>query len=260
MSTPTRTSPPELILYHAWASTCSQKVRLALAEKGLAYEGRVINLRTFEHVTPEFLAINPDALVPVLLHQGFAVRESSVINEYLDDVFPMPSLRPQDAQGRARVGMWSRFIDDVPSPAVKKPSFQANLRPYLSQLPAADIDQAVSRMPSTATGERWRQAAQDGIPAAELEQAHADLHRTLVRMDAALAQHAWLAGDSYSLADVNMAPFVARMASFEEYPLARDWPRVNDWFTRLRARPAWAQAQIVEQQPIMTQLPAALAA
>ena len=86
-----------LVLYHAWASTCSQKVRFVLAEKGLPWQGRVLNLRRFEHLSDEFLALNPDGLVPVLLHDGFKLRESTVINAYLDEVFPDPPLTPPGA-------------------------------------------------------------------------------------------------------------------------------------------------------------------
>lgn len=238
-----------LVLYHAWASTCSQKVRLALAEKGLPWEGHVVNLRAFEQVTPEFLALNPDAMVPVLLHDGLVLRESSVINDYLDEVFPEPPLRLPGARGRALVGMWSRFIDDVVSPAIKKPSFVANMRPYLQTLPAGYVEAMARRMPSPAIGERWRQAAEEGIPPLEVEQSHAELRRTLARMDDALAAGSeWLAGAQYTLADINMAPFIVRIDDLPGYDLARDWPRVADWLARLKARPAFGAAQFVEQR------------
>lgn len=236
-----------LRLYHAWASTCSQKVRLALAEKELAYDGVVLNLRRFEQLSPDFLAINPDAMVPVLDHDGFVLRESTIINDYLDEAFPERPLRPADAKGRAKVAVWNRLIDDVATLAIKKPSFQKNLRPYLQSLPDAEIDDAVRRMPNPETARRWRDAARNGIPEAELTAAHADLRRMLDRMQDTLGRNKWLAGDAYSLADINMAPFVHRIASFPEYDLARDWPAVAGWYTRLRARPAFSRAGFVEQ-------------
>jgi len=243
-------TPPAapLVLYHAWSSTCSQKVRLALAEKGLTWQGRVINLRAFEHLTPEFMALNPDAMVPVLLHDGLALRESSVINDYLDEVFPEPPLRLAGARGRAVVGMWSRFIDDVVSPAIKKPSFVANLRPYLQTLPADTIQAMVRRMPNPAIGERWRQAAQEGMTPEELEPSHADLRRALARMESALAEGPWLTGAQYTLADVNMVPFIERINGLPGYALPRDWPRVADWLVRLRARPAFTAARFAPQR------------
>lgn len=236
-----------LRLYHGWASTCSQKVRLALAEKQLPYEGVVINLRRFEQLTPEFLAINPKGVVPVLVHDGFTICESTIINDYLDDAFPEIPLRPADAAGRTRIAMWNRFIDDVPTMAIKKPSYQKNLRPILQKLSDAEIDDAVSRMPNPENARRWRDAARNGIPEEELAAAHASLREMLERMQQALADSRWLAGDEYSLADVNTAPFVDRLATFPEYDLGRDWPRVADWYSRLRARPAFAAARFAEQ-------------
>jgi len=236
-----------LRLYHAWASTCSQKVRLALAEKELAYDGVVLILRRFEQLAPEFLAISPAGVVPVLVHDGFVVRESTIINDYLDDAFPERPLRPAHARGRANVAAWNRLVDDVITLAIKKPSFQKNLRPFLQTLPQSEIDDAVRRMPNPETARRWRDAARNGIPDAELAAAHSDLRRMLDRMQETLGQQIWLAGDDYSLADINIAPFVHRLASFPEYDLARDWPAVADWYARLRQRPAFAQAGFVEQ-------------
>jgi len=235
-----------LILYHDWGSTCSQKVRLALAEKGLDYEGRVVRLRHFEHLRSAFLALNPEAMVPVLLHDGCVITESSVITEYIDAVFPAPPLLPPDARGRARVGMWTRFIDQVTSPAIKKPSFARNLATHLQAVGADQVDASTEQMPSLAVRARWRSAARDGFSAAELEEAHADLQRTLVRMEVALASWPWLAGDLYTLADVHMLPFVERLAHLPPYALGRDWPAVAAWQARMRARPAFARAQFVD--------------
>ena len=69
----------------------------------------------------------------------------------------------------------------------------------------------------------------------------------LDRMQETLGREPWLAGDGYSLADINIAPFVHRLASFPEYDLGRDWPAVADWYARLRERPAFARASFVEQ-------------
>ena len=234
--------PPHLILYHDWGSTCSQKVRLTLAEKGLGYEGRVVRLRQFEHLESAFLALNPDALVPVLVHDGFLLKESSVITEYLDAIWPEPPLQPSDPQGRAEVGMWTRFIDQVTSPAIKKPSFARNLVGHLQQMGVATVDKRTSRMPSLAVRYRWRSAARGGFVAAELEDAHADLRRTLEKMETALASEEWLVRGTCTLADLHALPFVERMASLPPYQLERDWPAVHAWHARMRARPSFAQA------------------
>jgi glutathione S-transferase len=236
-----------LTLYHAWSSTCSQKVRLCLAEKGLEYEGRLLNLRRFEQLSPAFLALNPDGMVPVLVEGDLVLTESTVINDYLEDRFPAPRLRPADPAGRARVALWNRLVDEVASPAIKAPSFALNMVPAMAGTDMAALEETLARMPDQAVAGRWRRAAQGGLTAEELAYAHGRLHRVLARMEAALARHAWLAGPEYTLADINMAPFVLRIASFPDYDLPRDWPRVAAWMAALMARPAFPAARFVEQ-------------
>lgn len=238
-----------LTLYHAWSSTCSQKVRLCLAEKRLTAREHVLDLRRFDQVSPAFLAINPDGMVPVLRHEGLTLTESTVINEYLDDRFPDVPLRPADAAGRARVGMWSRLVDEVASPAIKAPSFARNLAPMLRAMPAEALEAALARMPDAMVAGRWRRAARDGFPPEELAHAHARLRMVLGRMEAALADGPWLAGDALTLADLNMAPFILRLDGFPDYDLARDWPRCRAWLDALVARPSYASARIVPQAP-----------
>jgi glutathione S-transferase len=240
-----------LTLHHAWSSTCSQKVRLCLAEKGLAYEGRVLNLRRFEQLSPAFLALNPDGMVPVLVEDGLVLRESTVINDYLEDRFPEPALRPRDPAGRARVATWNRLVDEVASPAIKAPSFARNIAPALAGTDPDALEAALARMPDAATAGRWRRAARGTIAPEELAYAHDRLRLVLARMEAALAAHPWLAGEAYTLADVNMAPFILRLAGFPEYELSRDWPRVAAWMAALTARPAFAAARFVEQPRTM---------
>src|ERR1700709_1196478 len=102
-----------LELYHAAYSTCSQKVRLVLAEKGLTFESHLVNLAAKEHLTPEYLSLNPNGVVPTLVHDGRAVCDSSVIADYLDDVFPDPPLTPPTAYDRARMRAWARYFEEV---------------------------------------------------------------------------------------------------------------------------------------------------
>jgi glutathione S-transferase-like protein len=102
-----------LELYHDWRSFCSIKVRLCLAEKGLTWESRFIDLMKLEHTSPDYLKLNPNGLVPTLVRDGVAIYESTLINEYLDEVFPEVPLMPRDPIERARARYWVKFEDDV---------------------------------------------------------------------------------------------------------------------------------------------------
>jgi glutathione S-transferase len=227
-----------LALYHAPHSTCSQKVRILLAEKGLEWESRLVNLRRFEHLEPAFLAINPDALVPVLVHDGRILRNSLVISEYLEDAFPQTSFRPVDLVARARMREWTVYVSEEPSWSVKVPSFNKNLRPELvGRYSDAELAGIAARIPNRETAARWMKAAKEGFSEAELAASVARFVATLDRMERALADGPWLAGADYSLADIDMAPFVHRMAAVGEAKLIEARPRTADWYARMQARP-----------------------
>jgi glutathione S-transferase len=229
-------------LWHATHSTCSQKVRLCLAEKGLAWQSHFVDLRRFQHLEPGFLALNPAAMVPVLRDGGRVIRESLVINEYLDDAYPAPALRPRDPLARARMREWTLYVAEEPTWAVKVPSFEKNIRPELAgRYTGAEIEAIAAKMPSRETAARWVKAVRDGFPRAEIEASLARLAKTLERMEAALGDAPWLAGEEYSLADVDMAPFVHRIAALDATML-ESRPRVGDWYARLQARPAFRTA------------------
>ena len=229
-------------LWHATHSTCSQKVRLCLAEKKLAWASHLVDLRRFEHLEPGFLALNPAAMVPVLKDGGQLVRESLVINEYLDDAYPEPALRPRDALGRARVREWTLYVAEEPTWAVKVPSFEKNIRPQLAgRYSQREIEAIAAKMPNRETAVRWVKAVREGFSPAEIDASLRRLAATLQRIEESLKHHPWLAGEAYSLADVDMAPFVHRIAALDARMIEAR-PRVADWYGRVRGREAFRQA------------------
>src|SRR5438105_856713 len=101
-----------LTLYDFGNSVCCQKVRITLVEKGLTWESRRVDLFKTEQYDPEYLKLNPKGVVPTLVHDGTPVIESTLICEYLDDTFPDPPLVPKDPAERARMRLWSKFVDE----------------------------------------------------------------------------------------------------------------------------------------------------
>ena len=97
-----------LTLYNFLQSTCSQKVRLSQWEKGLAFEDRTVDHKTREHLHPAYLVPNPNGVVPTLVHDGTVTINSSVIYEYLDEVFPENSLSMSEPVGQAHMRKWLR--------------------------------------------------------------------------------------------------------------------------------------------------------
>ena len=110
-----------LTLYHSVESTCAQKVKLVLAEKGLEWDENRLNLRRGDQFSPEYLALNPKGVVPTLVHDNVVIRESTIINEYLDDAFPEPSLRPSSPAETSLMRLWVKTFDDDVHPAVGVP-------------------------------------------------------------------------------------------------------------------------------------------
>ncbi len=99
-------------LYHFWSSVCSVRCRMALEEKGVAWESRYIDLFAFDQMKPAYLAINPGGIVPTLVHDGEVVTESTIINEYIDEAFDGPALQPSDPLQRARMREFIRKCED----------------------------------------------------------------------------------------------------------------------------------------------------
>jgi glutathione S-transferase len=227
-----------LELYHLPASICSQKVRLALFEKGLDWTGHVVDLGRFEHLEPAYLALNPNGVVPTLVHDGQPVTESTVICEYLDEVFAGPPLSPPDALGRARMRAWLRFIDEVPSMAVRVPSFNRFILPARKPVPEDVFAERLSRM--TVRRGFFRRMGQGGFPPEAVRDAEDELALTLERIAGALGETGgpFLMGGRLTAADLCLAPVINRM---DDLGMLGAGP-ARDWLDGLRARPSWALA------------------
>ena len=100
---------PMLQLYSFELCPFAHRVRLALAEKGVAAEPIEIDLK---NKPASFVRISPCGRVPLLLHGEAKLWESAVINEYLDEVFPDPPLMPASLPDRALARIWVKFADE----------------------------------------------------------------------------------------------------------------------------------------------------
>ena len=224
-----------LKLYHNDMSTCSQKVRFILAEKGVAWEGTELDLRRGDQQQPDFLKINPKGLVPALDHDGTIVTESNIIIEYLNDVYPEPSLLPADPAGRARVRWWMKKLDDGMHLEVAVLSFAIAFRHQL--IKACGSDEALERhfagIKDPYIREVQRQVVPHGVASPRFTQAVRQYEQLLSDMNEALASQPWLAGDSLTLADIAYSPYITRLDHLCLHGLWEDKPQVADWYTRL---------------------------
>ncbi|WP_407496767.1 glutathione S-transferase family protein [Pseudooceanicola sp. MF1-13] len=217
-------------------STCSQKVRLTLHEKGLEFTDTKIDFRAKEHLTPEYLAINPDGVVPSLLHDGVSILDSSVIMEYLDEVFPQVPLSPRDPVARAKMRKWLRFIEEVPTVAIRIPSFNQVFVRHREALSDDDLEKDTNARTLRRTF--YREMGRNGFSDPRLQESYERLSETVTRMDNALADKEWLCGE-LSLADFCVVPTIDRM---RDLGLARIWddkPNMKRWWEAMQNRPAY---------------------
>ncbi|WP_315831748.1 glutathione S-transferase family protein [Bradyrhizobium prioriisuperbiae] len=227
-----------LTLYNNAYSTCSQKVRLCLHEKALDWDDRQINFRLQEHLAPEYLKLNPNGVVPTLVHDGSPVVDSSVIMEYLDEVFPDTPMTPRDPVARGQMRAWMRYFEEVPTVAVRFPSFNQAFVRHFRELDETEFNGAADARPLRK--HFFQQMGQQGFSKRDVRNALERFRNTAVRMDTALQDgRPWLLGDQLTIADACVAPLFDRM---DDLGLAWLWERqlhTAGWLDRYRARPAY---------------------
>jgi glutathione S-transferase len=231
-----------LALYHNDMSSCAQKVRLVLAEKGLEWESRHLDLRAGEHQRDWYVKLNPRAVVPTLIDGDIVVPESNVINEYLDERFPDPPLKPAEPFGRARMRLWTKQLDEgVHDAGIAVLSFALAFRhQYLTRGEAGQ--RMLESIPDPVKRERRRDVIENGLDSPYFRNAVARLLTLYRDMDATLAAGPWLAGERYSIADAAFTPYVVRLDHLDVMGLLDRTPRVADWYRRIKARPSFDDA------------------
>jgi glutathione S-transferase len=227
-----------LELYHAGLSQASVKVRTTLKEKGLAYKSHYLRVPLGEHLSAAYLAINPDGQVPALVHDRNVITESSVINEYLDDAFPEPPLRPASPIERARMRRWSQIVDEHLFHAIATIGWAFGVGPILRERGLAEFERSLARITLHSKRQKWLKAYH-GFPQEDLDEAREKIVYAVERMERALADHPHLAGATYSLADINVLSSVERMPRWAPDLMNQDVaPRSWEWLQRMLARPA----------------------
>ncbi|HEY4282337.1 MAG TPA: glutathione S-transferase family protein [Chthoniobacterales bacterium] len=229
-----------LELYHLPHSICSQKVRICLAEKELPWTGHVVDLSSFEHLSDAYLKINPNGVVPALVHDGQNVIESTVICEYLDEVFPDSPLSPSSALGRASMRAWLRFVDEIPTASVRIPSFNVKILATYEKIPQEELDALIEKMPLRK--HFFRRMGRAGFSPEEQAASLDQLQLTIHRIDLSLTDGKWLVGSDFTIADICMAPLLQRMEDLNLSYLWNTHARVGRWLDNVRERPSFAKA------------------
>ncbi|XP_023763938.1 probable glutathione S-transferase [Lactuca sativa] len=185
----------EVILLDFWAGMYGMKVRIALAEKGVSYEYREEDLRNKSQL---LLEMNPvHKKVPVLIHNGKPICESSTIVEYIDEVWKDKApLFPSDTYGKARARFWSDFID--------KKIF------------------LIGRNMCMTIGEEQEASRKEFIDCLKL-------------IDGELGEKPYFGGDSFGYLDLSLIPFYSRFHAYKtygEFNIEQEFPKLFAWAKR----------------------------
>lgn len=222
-------------LYHNNMSVCAQKVRIVLAEKGLKPVEHHKNLRDGDTHTAEYLRLNPKGVVPTLIDRGAVIIESTIICEYLDDAYPDPPLKPNDTVERARMREWTQLLDGGLHRACGLLSVGLAWR---HQILASGGQQLQNRPRQAGGGDVMADVIKHGIDCPHVANAVIDYVAALDKMGKTLARQPWLAGQSYSLADAAMLPYILRLSHLSLEWLWSEGERgaIGEWLTRSEQR------------------------
>jgi len=195
-----------ITLYHDVPSTNCDRVKIVLAEKGLAWEGIWVKLGKLEQKSPEHLKRNPYGKIPVIDDDGKLLFESCIINEYLDEKYPNPPLLPKDPYLRSR----GRILVDYFLNYLHEPYWA--LRGEMIKKNEADRDPKI------------------------IAETRKEVMARLQYLEEALGDKPFLLGD-YSLTDIAMLPRFPRLEKYGVLP-SPSLPNLTAWFDRMKQRPA----------------------
>lgn len=251
MDSRTKAAPAEntssIILYNGPHSTCSQKVRLVLWEKSIDFVDRQMNLSQNEHLSDWYLALNPNGVVPTLVHDGNIITDSSVINEYLEEIFPDKPLLPKTSVARAHMRAWRQYIDEVPTPAIRVPSFNAYILKMWEGISDADFAALVEKR--SVRKHLYLKIGRKGFPESEVREALERLRQTCERMESSLKLGSWLCGEQFTLADVSIIPTIVRLETLGHANMWEDLPALSAWYSAVKRRPSFSATYHQNSRP-----------
>jgi glutathione S-transferase len=194
-------------------STCTRKILATLAEKGAHADFVTVDIFKGEQKQPTHLSRQPFGVVPAFEHGDFKMYESRAICRYLDETLPGPSLTPKDPKKHALMEQW--------------------------------ISNEMSYFTPSALGllyeHMFNPAAGKPTDPAKVEELEGKLKKTLAVVEENLSHNQYMAGDTFTLADISFMPYVEYLLTTPSAKLFKT-PAVTAWWTRVSARPSWQKA------------------
>ena len=213
-----------LHLYHGAISNCSMRVRMTLIEKGLDWTSHHLDLKKKENISDDYFAINPNGLVPTLIHDGVVHIESNDIIDYLDETYPEPSLRAADNETMLE---WLRLAGSIHVPAVKPYVYATVIAKKVKK--TAEEEKKYSELQQNEELKKFhsKHAGTSQFGGEDLAKAEAILKDCFDKLEAALDGNDWVMGDQFTLADISWIPLhfvlIGCGYPFENYPNITRW-------------------------------------
>jgi glutathione S-transferase len=238
---------PKFVLHDAANSPAGRRVRIMLLEKGQTFEIRWLNLALLDQKRPDYLALNPNGLVPTLLHEGRVLFDSTVINEYLEEIFPVPRLVPGEPWGRADMRMCVAFELELAKP-FRDAVYETHARRRIAdsgltvEALAAATEERGAALVHRQRSERLLTTPSDPQ---RLQESYALLIERLEWLERRLGDgRPWLLGDRFTLADITVAPRLALFPLIGMADVPRTHPCIGAYLQRMGERPSFRQSDL----------------
>ena len=232
-----------LTLYHWEPNANSGKPILAMEEKGLDFESHYLDLLNFDQHSPDYLKINPMGTIPALVHDGLMLNESTAIMEYVDAAFDGPSLRPADPVERWRMRWWMKFCDEYYAPSASMMGWNAFIGPSVRSRDPDELKRKIDAIPLPERRIAWSKAIYGTFSKEELDESNRRVAFAARLFEENLSRHAWLAGDAFSLADINAFNLVYFMPANPNGVVGPGkTPHTMEWLYKMYERPAAKRA------------------
>jgi len=198
---------------------------------------------------PEYLRINPDGTIPAMVHGQLVLTESTPMMEYIDEAFDGPPLRPTDPIERWRMRWWMRFFDAYFAPSASMIGWSQFVGPAVRERDPQELRAAIERIPLESRRVAWRKAMFNEFTQQELDESRRRCVYSTGVLEQHLSRHRFVAGTSYSLADVNGFNLAYAMPLvLPELCNDASSPHIMEWLRTIYERPAtratWAKARV----------------
>ena len=226
-----------LELYHNINSVCAQKVRIALKEKGQEAKEHLLTLQGDQN-DAAYMKLNPNGVVPTLVHDGRVITESSLILYYIDEAFPDPPLMPKAPSARHRARLYNKLIDEYMHNSCTIMTFATAFRPRFLKMAREQWLAEINKAPLKRRAEYKRSVIEHGLDSEFVIDALVQHQKMISWMAEDLKHGAYLAGDTFSNADAAVIPYILRLELLKLGGMWAQFPAVAGWWARMRERPS----------------------